>query len=85
MAEVKVSGIVEAMSERETIVSDLCHAVVVDESGGDDEDMKYLMTLKLHQHHHHHQHHQHHQHHHHRTTGLMWCTVALQDHVTKSV
>jgi len=48
----EISGIIEAMSERQTIVCDLRHAVVVDERGSNDEHVEYLMTLKLHQHQH---------------------------------
>ena len=58
MVEVKRSGIVEAMSERQTIVGDLCHAVVVDERSGNNTNVKYLMALTLRQ-----QQHKYHQHH----------------------
>ena len=56
---VKRSGILKAPSERQTIVGDLRHAVVVDKCSGNNEHVEYLMTLTLHQHHH--QYHHHHQ------------------------
>lgn len=46
-------GVIETMAKCQPVVSNLCHAVVVDERGSNDKHVEYLMTLKLHQHHHH--------------------------------
>jgi len=51
-----MSCVVETMSERDAVVCDLRHAVVVNERRSDDTHVEYLMTLKLHQQHQH-QHH----------------------------
>jgi len=51
MVKVRMSRVIKTMSERETIVSNLRHAVVVDKCSGNDENVEYLMTLKLQQYH----------------------------------